>query len=120
MNQPQREALLDLLHLATLVDSHLSLNEDDALHSALEAIGWEGAKPREIYTYSSLNRARKASENEAQTAEYVAARTAAFTDAATQEKALGLIQSVLAGDGISPEESQFLQKIKGAFPRAQG
>jgi hypothetical protein len=116
MTQPQRESLLDLLILSIFVDSHLSLKEDDALMASLEAVGWDALKPRDIFICNSMNRARKASDTEADTGAYIASRSAAFTDAESQTKALRLLEQVLAEDGVSPAETDFLARVKAAFP----
>jgi hypothetical protein len=118
MIQNQREALVDLLNLSLFVDAHVSLSEDAALQSALDKIGWEGSKPREIFSYASVSRARKASESPETMAEYIASRTSVLADPAMQTTAVEIIQSVLAGDGVSKEESAFLQQIKAALPRS--
>ena len=116
MTQAQREALLDLLILSIFTDSHLSLKEDDTLQASFESVGWDALKPREIFICNSMNRARKASDSDAATTTYVSSRAASFTDAASQATALRLIQSVLAGDGITPSETAFLDRIRAAFP----
>jgi hypothetical protein len=116
MNQEQREALIDLLVLSIFTDSYLSLREDEALQSALAAVGWDADKPREIFICNSMSRARRATDNDGATASYVSKRTAAFTDAASQATALDLLKRVLASDGMAPAEQTFLDKVQAAFP----
>jgi transketolase len=116
MTQSQRESLLDLLILSIFIDSHVSLKEDHELQASFEAVGWEAEKPRDIFICTSMNRARKASDTDADTAAYIISRTAVFTDAESQATALDLLQRVLAGDGVSPAEAEFLARVKSAFP----
>lgn len=116
MTQTQCESLLDLLILSIFVDSHISLKEDEALQSALEAVGWASLKPREIFLCNSMNRARQASDSTADTEAYIAGRASVFTDADSQSTALRLLQQVLSGDGETPAESVFLDRIRAAFP----
>jgi hypothetical protein len=117
MNQPQREALLDLLILSIFTDSHVSVAEEKALETACESVGWDSPKPRDIFILTSTSRARKASETEAGMADYMAKRAGAFTDSESQGNALNLIQGVLAGDGIAPAETAFLDRLRAAFGR---
>ena len=116
MTQSQREALLDLVIFSIFTDSHLSLKEDAALEAAFEAIGWEAEKPREIFICTSMNRARRATDTDSAAAEYIRARAAAFTDAATQTKALELLQNILAADGTADSETEFLTRVKAGLP----
>ena len=115
MTQPQREALIDLLVLSIFMDSHLSLKEDDALHAALDSLGWEALKPREIFFCSSMSRARKASDSDATLSAYLEQRAGVFGDPTSQATALDLLQRVLAGDGVAPAEAAFLERLRGAF-----
>lgn len=115
MNQPQREALIDLLNVAIFSDSHLSLKEDEALQAALETVGWENTRPREIFILTSLSRARRASDTDAGITDFLTARTSEFTDSDSQNAALALLEKVFAGDGIAPAEANFLARIRSAF-----
>ena len=116
MTQLQRECLLDLLILAIFVDSHISLKEDEALQTALDSVGWASLKPREIFICNSMNRARLAADSTADAEAYIAGRASAFADADSQSTALRLIQQVLAGDGESPAETVYLDRVRAAFP----
>jgi len=115
MTQPQREALLDLVILALFADSHLSLKEDEALQAALDKIGWEALKPREIFFCNSMNRARKAVETDADSSEYIAARAKVISDVWSKAEAVSVLQSVLASDGVTDVESAFLERVKAAM-----
>ncbi len=115
MTQPQREALLDLVILALFADSHLSLKEDEALQAALDKIGWEALKPREIFFCNSMNRARKAVETDADSSEYIAARAKVISDVWSKAEAVSVLQSVLASDGETAVESAFLERVKAAM-----
>ncbi len=118
MTQTQREALLDLLTLSVFIDSYLSLSEDHALQSALESLGWESPRPKEIFVLNSMSRARTAAESDANTDAFIKARAAAFTDTASQSAAVTCLQKVLSADGIAQSESDFLARVQAAFPTA--
>lgn len=114
MTQPQREAVLDLVILALFADSHLSLKEDERLQAALDKIGWESVKPREIFFCNSMNRARKASDSEAATNEYITARVKDL-NVWSKSETLSLLESLLASDGVTALESAFLVRVKSAM-----
>jgi hypothetical protein len=114
MTQPQREAVLDLVILALFADSHLSLKEDARLQEALDKIGWESVKPREIFFCNSMNRARKASDSDATTDEYIAARVKDL-NVWSKAETISLLESLLASDGVTAVESEFLFRVKSAM-----
>ena len=115
MTQSQRESLLDLLIIGIFVDAKLTVAEDAALEAALQSIGWEGNRPRDVFICRSLNRARRARESEVSTGLYIASRAIAFTDEASREKALELLQKVFAADGVADSEAEFLARVKARF-----
>lgn len=114
MTQPQREAVLDLVILALFADSHLSLKEDARLQEALDKIGWESTKPREIFFCNSMNRARKAADSADATDEYIATRTKEL-NVWSKTETLSLLESLLASDGVTAVESAFLARVKSAM-----
>ncbi|HEX8373140.1 MAG TPA: hypothetical protein VF585_10195 [Chthoniobacterales bacterium] len=115
MNQNQSEALLSLAILAIFTDSMLSLKEEEALSTAVESIGWQSTKPRDIFVLTTMSRARAASQNDAATQTFIHERAAAFTDDESRKTALSTLQAVLGSDGVSAEESKFLGTVKAAF-----
>lgn len=117
MTQPQREALLDLLHIALLTDSHISLKEDEQLQTVIDAIGWSSPRPREIHMLNSMAKARRASDSAETSAEFIAARATHFHTAASQEEAVTALQSLLSSDGLSTEETAFIAQLRSLFPQ---
>jgi hypothetical protein len=115
MTQPQREALIDLLHLALLADSHVSLKEDDSLASAIDQIGWDSPRPREIHILNSFSKARRASESEEAGATFITTRAALFDTAESQAEAISALKALLGSDGISVEESAFIDRLTKSF-----
>jgi Spy/CpxP family protein refolding chaperone len=116
MTQTQREALLDLLHIAMFTDSHVSLKEEAELHRAIEAIGWDSSRPREIHLLNSMANARRAADSAETSAAYIAERAAEFGTTEEQQQALTLLQSLISSDGDGAEEIAFLAQVRSAFP----
>lgn len=115
MTQAQREALIDLLHLAILADAHISLKEDAGLAAAIDSIGWESPHPREIYILNSGSKARRAIDSADTSAEFLKTRAAQFDTADSQQQAKDLLSGLFASDGTSADESAFLAKLSAAF-----
>jgi len=115
MTQSQREALLDLVILALFADSHISLKEDAALQAALEKVGWEAVKPREIFFLNSMSRARQVSESASATSAYLTERAQVLKGGWSSAETVCFIASILASDGVTPEETAFLGEVKAAL-----
>lgn len=112
MTQDSREALIELLFLALYLDDHLSLAEDDVLTTALDAIGWESAQPREICILNAFAKAREACSSELKTEEFLATRATVVKQAGEEAVALTWLSKVLGADGISATEDRYLKKLE--------
>lgn len=117
LTQTQREALFDLITLATYADSHLSLKEETLMESTLMAEGWDSRYPKSLFLDKSRARAREAVEDEVAMQAYLESRAAAFATSAEQTAALDTIRNVIARDGLVPEEHVFLVRLNDAFPK---
>lgn len=115
MTQPQREAILDLVILSLFADSHLSLKEDTALQHALDKIGWEALKPRDIFFMNSMRRAHIAVQTEADKTAYIQSRAKEISGVWTKTETLSLLQSVISSDGVTTDENVFLSQVKAAL-----
>jgi hypothetical protein len=115
MTQAQREALIDLILLSQFSDSHVSIKEGVSLDTAIESLGWDSPKPRDIYFLTATSRARKATDSAESTAAFIKERAAAFADPAEQDQALAIIRQVMESDGATGDEVKFLAQIAGAF-----
>lgn len=116
MTQIQREALFDLLTLSIYADSHISLTEEALLESAFIAEGWDSEYPKTLFLEKSFARARAAAESDEATQAYVAERAAAFTDAAIQAEAVGVVTNLISRDGLTAEECSFINLLKTSLP----
>lgn len=116
MTQTQREALFDLLTLSIYADSHISLTEEALLQSAFIAEGWGSEYPKTLFLEKSFARARAAAESDEATQAYVTERATAFTDAASQAEAVGVVTNLIARDGLTAEEGVFIRLLKDSLP----
>jgi hypothetical protein len=116
MTQPQREALIDLLHFALLADSHVSLKEDSSLSTAIDNIGWDSPRPRDIHMLNSISRARRATESDEAGSDFIRMRALQFETSESQLEAVTALNTLMSSDGISPEESAFINLLRTNFP----
>lgn len=111
MKQESREALIELLFLSLYLDDHLSIAEDTALESALQALGWESSRPKEIFILNAFAKARQAAGCEQRTNEFLLARAAIIRLDGESSTALEWLGKVLGADGVSMSEARFLDKL---------
>lgn len=117
MNQPQREALFDLLTLSIYADHHISLTEEALLESAFIAEGWESEYPKSLFLEKSFVRARVAADTDDAMAAYLAERAGVFDDEASQAEVYGVIKNVVTRDGLVADDVKFLSLLKAALPK---
>lgn len=117
--QSQREALFDLITLATYADAHLSLKEEALMESVLLTEGWESPYPKALFLDRSRARARDVIENEASMASYVKGRVQCFDTLHSQNVVMDTIRNVIARDGLVTEEHVFLVRLNDAFPKVK-
>lgn len=115
MEQPEREAIIDLLLLSTYIDRHLSLSESNAFDDAAESLGWDSQTGPSIYISNATNRARDTGSSEAATAELIAFVARRLTSVGSKERALSLLNRLLMSDGKTEKEADFFKQVEGAF-----
>ena len=117
MNQPQREALFDLLSLSIYADAHISLTEERLLESAFIAEGWDSEYPKSLFIDESLARAREAAESDDAMFDYINEKAQAFTTKTGQKEVLGVVKNILKSDGETHEENEFYNLLVQALPK---
>ncbi|CAA6676740.1 MULTISPECIES: hypothetical protein [unclassified Lentimonas] len=115
LQQPEREAIVDLLLLGVYIDNHLSLSETSEFDSATEALGWESMTGPSIYINSATNRARDVRLSEDATAEFIRFAAQRLTSAGSKERALVLLNRLLMSDGKTDKEKAFFSQVEGTF-----
>ena len=115
MTQTSREAIIELLFLSLYLDNHLSMAEDKALEDALQSLGWESEKPKDICILNAFARARRATSSEEATEEYIADRIAVIQRDGQELVALEWLGKVLAADGLTQPEERFLHRLHDRF-----
>lgn len=115
-NQPQREALIELLCLAAATNHQDSPAQEVALHRALKKLGWgDAAQPQVMFLAKALREAREIMDDEPCTVAFIATRAALFEEEEVRKAALDLLMLVLEIDGMDESEDTFMARIQAAF-----
>jgi hypothetical protein len=115
IEQPEREAMIDLLLLGTYVDRHISLSESKAFDDAADALGWDSQTGPSIYISNATSRARDAHRSEATTAELIAFIARRLTSVGAKERALSLLNRLFMADGRTEKEAEFFKQVEAVF-----
>jgi hypothetical protein len=107
MDQPAREALVDALVLAMLIDGSPHASEWDELRDHIERIGWRSDQPWEIYLSQAAERAERVRllpDARRAWCQDIAQR---LPNPALREHALHQVAEIMASDGSydDPERS---------------
>jgi uncharacterized tellurite resistance protein B-like protein len=115
-NEPQRQALLDLVVLAVYADGHVASGEDERVRRLLDGMGVVSDYERNRLFDASVTRVRQ----HVKTAETVRAHAVdlARNFATTEHRGEveGIVDDVLASDSqVAPEEAQFATIVKAVL-----
>ena len=115
-NAKQREALLDLLVLASYLDRRLGILEDERVKRLLLAMGHEHAYDRQRLYQDSITRMRLCAET-TELAHARASRLAkAFTTQAQCRQVCALLEELVSCDGqVTDAEQQLLDLLRDTF-----
>lgn len=115
LQQPEREAIIDLLLMAIYVDDHLSLSETKEFDDTAESLGWDSNTGLSVYIDSATDRARTARSSEEGTDEMVGFIAERLTSKGSKERALTLLNHLFMADGKTDKEKDFFSKVEAAF-----
>lgn len=115
IEQPEREAIIDLLLLAVYIDGHLSLAESSEFDSAADSLGWDSSTGPSIYISNATNRARNARTSEDSVSEFIAFVAQRLTSTGSKERALVLLNRLLTADGKTEKEKVFFKQVESAL-----
>lgn len=115
LTQPQREALIELLCLAVLIDGRVTPSEETAVIHALKKLGWESEKPRELVLLHALTEARDIVDDEKCVVAFLASRAGLFTTEEDRDTAMKFLMLVLEIDGMDETKDTFLARMQAAF-----
>jgi hypothetical protein len=117
LQQPEREAIIDLMLLAIYVDNRLSISETSELDASTESLGWDSITGPSIYISNATNRARDARSSEGATAEFIVYAANRLSSAGSKARALELLNRLLMSDGKTDKEKAFFLQVEVAFAK---
>jgi uncharacterized tellurite resistance protein B-like protein len=116
LEQKEREAIVDLLHLCLYADAHIAANESDLLAEVVDYIGWETQSSFGSYEARSIASARSAKGTPEDRKDFVAAAAARLQSAPARAIALDLCKQLFSADGATAEkEDALLAEIRSAL-----
>ena len=110
--QPEREAIVDLLHFCLYADAHISLKEGEFISDVLEVIGWDTNLSFSAYEQRSISAARAARVDEKSKKEFIEYAAERLKSKGSKDLAVSLCADLLASDGTRDREAQLLAQIK--------
>lgn len=112
MTTETRQAFVELLLLAPYVDQHLTTVEDEALERALTAIGWSPTRPEDVSLPDAFALVRAVAGDPLKIGDFMRERAATIRSAGESSLAFEWLGRILGSDGMSSDESHFLQQAK--------
>ena len=113
LNQPQREAIVDLLNYCMYADNFVFLSEDRFITDTVAKFNWDSNVPFDQFVLRSTNNARTASESQVYRDQFLASIRDRLGTDAVKGKALDLCQELFVADGSrSEEEEDVFQNLK--------
>ena len=116
LNQPQREATLDLLLLGIYADGAIRLSENERVYDLISGYKWESYQDAREYSQTAISRARAALETDAALQVFLAGISARLGNDDVKNLALALLARLIEADDAATEsEADFYQTAKTAF-----
>ena len=112
LTQPQREAIVDLLHLCMYADNLIALAETNVVTDVVDSFSWETKSSFASFEARSIARAREAKENEEILTSLLDSVSDRLNAPNARNIALKVCQQLIAVDGTTEKESALLAKIK--------
>lgn len=115
LEQTEREAIVDLLHLCLYADSHIGTSESAVLTIAVETMGWDEKHDFSIYEQRSIPAARLARKDEFELPKFLENVARRIKTSGARELAMSLSADLFSADGTVPKEIELFKKISNAL-----
>jgi hypothetical protein len=113
LNQPQREAIVDLLNYCMYADNFVFLAEDRFITDTVAKFNWDSKVPFDQFVLRSTDNARKARESQVYRDQFLASIRDRLGTVAVKGKALGLCHELFVADrSRSDEEDDVFQNLR--------
>ena len=112
LTQPQREAIVDLLHIGMYTDNLIALAETKVINDTVGSFDWEAKTSFESYEARSIAKARDAKENEESKNALLDSVRDRLNTPKARALALKVCKQLFASDGTTEKEASLLARIK--------
>ena len=113
LNQPQREAIVDLLNYCMYADNLVMLAEDRLITDTVKKFNWESKVPFDQFALRSIDNARSARESQVHREKFLGSIKDRLSTDAVKAQALDLCQELFVADGSrSDEEEDVFQNLR--------
>jgi hypothetical protein len=113
LNQPQREAIVDLLNYCMYADNFVFLAEDRFITDTVAKFNWDSKVPFDQFVLKSTDNARNVRESQVYRDQFLASIRDRLGTTVVKGKALGLCQELFVADGSrSDEEDDVFQNLR--------
>lgn len=111
-NQPQREALVDLLLMGMYVDKALSMEESDFIDQELDALDWESGISLSSYVQRATAKVRSAKDDPQAEDDLLRTIATRLDQDGAKQSALDTLKALMSSDGTVSVETSFVQKVQ--------
>lgn len=119
LTQPQREAIVDLLHYCLYADGHVAHAEGRVIDSFVTTLEWAPNVGFSNYEAHSVANARRAREDATYRTEFLRSLRERLDSAKARQTALKVAEELLASDGkTTPAESTLLVEVRRLLDHA--
>ena len=119
LEQEEKEAIIDLLLIATYADNHLSLAENKILNEEFDKFSWEANISLDLYLNDATNRARNALDSDKTVEAYLETISNRLSSRYSKSRALDLLSKLFYSDGNVDSEKAFTLKVKRILEQKQ-
>lgn len=113
LTQPQREAIVDLLHFCMYADNHIALAEDKILDDTVSVLNWDPGASFDSYESRSIARVREAKDHADVRDAFFASIQQRLSSKAARALAIDVCQQLFLSDGVkSDREAQLEARLK--------
>jgi uncharacterized tellurite resistance protein B-like protein len=116
LQQKEREAIIDLLHLCLYADAHIAVSESELLTEVVDLIGWETQSSFSSYEARSIANARNAKGNPEDRKGFISSAASRLQSKPSRALAMELCRQLFSSDGATAEkEDALLAEIRAAL-----
>jgi K+-sensing histidine kinase KdpD len=112
LSQPQREAIVDLLHLCMYADNMIALAEAKVMTDVVDSFAWEATMSFESYETHSISAARTAKEDEDARKTLLESVSSRLNTPHSRAVASKVCKQLMVADGTTEKEAVLLATIK--------